>query len=217
MKTWILKNKHVFILLYFFVYLVWFGYLEKTVTTDFANMHIKLDDIIPFNEFFVIPYMLWFLYVASAVVFFLFTSKEDFLRLAAFLFTGMTICLIIYTIFPNGHHLRPLVFERNNIFTDIIRNLYSVDTSTNVCPSIHVLNSIGVHIGIVNSKRFKDNKAIKIGSFILMVSICLSTVFLKQHSAIDGICSVILSIPLYVVGYRIVDFSDNAQVNPKEV
>ena len=40
------------------------------------------------------------------------------------------------------------------------------------------------------------------GSGVLMVLICLSTVFIKQHSIIDVVAAIILSIPLYLLAYR---------------
>ena len=121
MKNIIKKYKHSVVLLYFFLYITWFFYLEKTVTTGYTNVHIGLDDLIPFNEFFIIPYYLWFAYIVATVLYFLLYSKEDYYRLTAFLFIGMTICLIIYTIWPNGQDLRPAVFPRDNFFTDLVR------------------------------------------------------------------------------------------------
>ena len=60
-------------------------------------MHTTLDDLIPFNEYFIVPYLLWFLYVAAAIAYFFFTSKDDYYRLCTFLFTGMTISLLVCT------------------------------------------------------------------------------------------------------------------------
>ena len=35
--------------------MVWFTYLERTVTTDFTPVYSRLDDFIPFMEIFIIP------------------------------------------------------------------------------------------------------------------------------------------------------------------
>ena len=206
MKQFVKKYKHAWVLLYFFIYLPWFLLLESKVVTDYTVVTIGLDKWIPFNEIFVIPYLLWFAYIAATIGFFFFTSKTDFYRCCGFLFIGMTICLIIYTIWPNGQNLRPTSFARDNILVDIAKTLYSTDTSTNVCPSIHVFNSIGAHIAIAKSEQFKKHKWVVASSFILMVLICLSTMFLKQHSAFDVICSIMLSGFMYVVVYK-VDYS----------
>lgn len=52
------RNKALFLLSYFAIYLPWFGHLEKTVTTHFHVIHTALDDYIPFCEYFIIPYLL---------------------------------------------------------------------------------------------------------------------------------------------------------------
>lgn len=209
MKQWLQKYKHSWLLLYTFIYLIWFFILENRSNTTFQSIYIKLDDFIPFNEFFIIPYFLWFAYIAVTVLYFFFTSKEDYYKCCAFLFIGMTICLIIYTFWPNEQNLRPTSFARDNIFVDMVKGLYMTDTSTNVCPSIHVYNSIGAHIAISHSK-LKEKKGICFASFVLAVSICLSTVFLKQHSVFDGICAIGLSIVMYLLVYRI-DYADLIQ------
>ena len=202
MKQFFEKYKHGWILGYVFIYMVWFFALENRSDTVFHTIHIKLDDLIPFNEYFVIPYFLWFAYIAVTVLYFFFTSKEDFYKCCGFLFIGMTICLIIYTFCPNEQNLRPDSFTRDNIFVTLVNGLYATDTSTNVCPSIHVYNSIGAHIAIINSK-LKEKRILCFASFVLAVSICLSTVFLKQHSAFDGICAAGLSIVMYLIVYKV--------------
>lgn len=207
MKEFIKRYRHGFVMLaYACIYIPWFTYLEKTVTKHYHIIHMTLDDYIPFNEFFIVPYFLWFAYVACAVLYFLFTNKRDYLKLCAFLFSGMTIFLIVSTVFPNGHHLRPLVFERDNIFTHMVASLYRADTSTNLFPSIHVYNSLGVQFAVMNSESLSRHKWIQRGSSLLCVSIILSTVFLKQHSIFDVITAFIMAAGFYVIVYA-VDYS----------
>lgn len=202
------KYKHGFILVYFFFYMIWFTYLERTVTTVFTPVHSRLDKYIPFMEIFAIPYFIWFIFIFITVAYFFLTSKQDFYKCCAFLFIGMTICLIIYTIWPNGHYLRVDLnsLGRSNIFTRIIGRLYKFDTATNVFPSIHVYNSIGAMIAIRKSERLKNIKWLQISTFILTVLICMSTVFLKQHSILDVFGGIILSIIMYAFVY-IPDYS----------
>lgn len=205
LKELILKYRHGFILSYFFIYLAWFTYLEKTITDDsnFYVVYSRLDDLIPFMEIFVIPYFLWFTYIFVTVAYFFLTSKKDFYKICAYLFIGMTICLIIYSIWPNGHKLRVDLesLGRSNFFIDIMNRLYSFDTATNVFPSIHVFNSIGAMIAIRKSERLSKIKALQWASLILTISICLSTVFLKQHSVLDIFGGVALGIIMYLVVY----------------
>ncbi len=201
MKQLFLKYRHAWILAYGLIYLVWFGYLEKTVRTNYHVMHVALDDYIPFCEYFVVPYFLWFAYVAVGIGYFFFTSREEYYQLCICLFTGMTISLIICTFFHNGTNFRPQVDPQQNIFSALVYWLYQTDTCTNVFPSIHVYNSICVHMAVRRSQSLRKHRWIQRGSFFLMVSICLATVFLKQHSVIDGVGAAIMAYALYYVVY----------------
>ena len=156
---------------------------------------------IPFCEYFIVPYLLWFGYVAWAVGYFYFKNKDEYFKLCAMLFTGMTVFLVISTIYPNGHYLRPAYFEHNNIFIQMVKWLYATDTPTNLFPSVHVFNSIAVNIAVWHSDNFKKNKAVRYGSAVLMVLIILSTMFLKQHSVFDVVTGMVLAVFMYSVVY----------------
>lgn len=203
MKKFIMQYWHGSIAVFYLIfYLLWFFWLEKKVTGHYTVIHVALDDYIPFCEVFIIPYLLWFAYVACTVIFLMFTDKTEYYRACAFLFTGMTVFLIISTLFPNGHHLRPVDMPRDNIFTYLVEHLYRKDTSTNIWPSIHVFNSLGSHLALMHSRKLKHNKVIRVGSGILAFSIVLSTVFLKQHSAYDVFTAFAMAAVLYVIVYK---------------
>lgn len=149
----------------------------------------------------MIPYFLWFPLLAGSLAYFLFKSKDEFLNLCFLMFTGMTISLIIYTFLPNGLNLRPEVLH-DNILADIARMLYTIDTPTNVCPSIHVSSTIAVMIVVGKSTTLKRPAITKALVMLLGIAICLSTMVLKQHSFIDVVCGLLLTSGLYVVTYK---------------
>ena len=97
----------------------------------------------------------------------------------------MTVFLVISTLYPNGHNLRPYYFTHHNMFTALCEWLYSTDTPTNLFPSIHVYNSLGIHFAVMHSSYFKDKKHVQHASLVLCVLIILSTMFIKQHSVFD--------------------------------
>ena len=113
----------------------------------------------------------------------------------------MTISLVICTIYPNGTDFRPIIDPDKNIFCAMVAALHKVDTCTNVLPSIHVYNSIGVHIAVMNSERLREHRLLRRASFFAMAAICLSTVFLKQHSVIDGMAAITMAYCLHDVIY----------------
>lgn len=197
------KYRHGWVFLYIFIYLPWFFYLEEHVTTKYHLIHSTLDDKIPFIEYFIIPYTLWFAFIAVTIgYFFFFGEKSEFYRLIILLFSGMTIFLIISTIYPNGLQLRPETFVRDNFCVDMVKQLYAVDTSTNVLPSIHVFNSLGAYIAISHCNTLKKHRWIQIITLLLTISIILSTMFLKQHSVIDVIAGFIMAGILYLIVYK---------------
>ena len=202
-KALIQQYKHAWVFLYVLIYMPWFYYLERHITanSDFHVIHAALDDYIPFIEYFIIPYLLWFAFIVVTFLWFFFNDVSGFYKMAAFLFTGMTIFLIISTLYPNGLDPRPVQFERDNIFVDMVKMLYKADTPTNVLPSIHVFNSIGVCIAISHNRVLSRRKVIHYGSLVLGISIILATMFLKQHSVIDVTLAGCLATLLYPVVY----------------
>jgi len=203
LKTIYEKYKHIIPpLVYFPIYLTWFFWLERNITKHYQVIHVSWDDYVPFCEVFVIPYFLWFFYIAAVMLFFFFHNKQDYYRCCTFLFTGMTIFLIVSTLWPNGHHLRLETMPRDNIFTRMIEGLWETDTATNLWPSIHVYNSIGCHFAVIRSEAFEKRNGIKIASFLLAASIVLSTVFIKQHSLFDVFTGIGLAVAMYVLVYR---------------
>lgn len=201
LKAFLLKYKHAWVLLYTFIYIPWFFYLENQVTDNYNLIHVNLDDKIPFIEYFIVPYMMWFAFIAVTIAYFFFMDPAGFYKLTLFLFTGMTIFLIISSLYPNGQALRPDTFARDNMFVDMVKALYRTDTPTNILPSIHVFNSIGAYIAISHSEKLKAMKLIRYGSLILTVLIILSTMFLKQHSVVDVVAAGAMAAVLYPFVY----------------
>lgn len=193
---------HSWTLLYFPIYLIWFFWLESRASQPYYVIHTVLDDYIPFCEYFIIPYFLWFVYIAVVYLWLFFKDKDNFYKYTAFLYSGMTLFLLVSTIYPNGHLLRPLEFERDNIFIQMVCFLYWADTSTNILPSIHVFNSIAAHMAIMHTPALTKQTWTVRGSRILYISIILSTMFLKQHSCIDAILGITLGYGMNYLVYH---------------
>jgi len=187
---------------YFTFYLCWFYIIERAPERDYTIIHMKMDDRIPFCEYFIIPYFLWFGYVAWILFYLFFTNEKDFLKCCTFFFSGMTIFLVVSTLFPNIHYLRPSVMPRDTIFTKMVVFLYSIDTSTNLWPSIHVYNSMGVLFAVNHNGRLSSKPFIRLSCFILTILIILSTVFLKQHSVYDVMTGILMGVAIYIITYR---------------
>ena len=189
------KFKHLLFLLFWPCYLTLFVLTEKYVVAIHTVYH-PVDDLIPFCEFFVVPYVLWYAMLAFVSLYTLFFDIKNFKRFHAFLCISSLFAFASYILFPNMQQLRPQEFARDNLFVDIMKNLYAADTNTNVCPSLHVVFSLGMLFTLWNSKHFKT-PIWRVVFFIFTVLVCLATVFLKQHSVVDIFAGVILSFLIF--------------------
>lgn len=199
MRTFFQKKHQWVIAFYTFLYLIGFFLLEQRDIQEYHIIHSSIDQLIPFVEIFVIPYMLWFVFMVAAIIYFAFFNPDvkEYWQLILTLGIGMTVFLIISWLFPNMLELRPAEFGRSNIFTFMISILYKIDTPTNVFPSIHVFNSIAIGIAIVRCKALKKHNVVRIGSLVLSILIVLSTMFIKQHSVYDVTFGILMYICLY--------------------
>lgn len=203
MRDFIKKYRHgIPIIVYMVIYLFIFFVIERREVDSYTIIHLPIDDKIPFVEFFVVPYMMWFMYVALFVAVMVFFDKDEYTRLFTTLVTGMTLFLIVSTLWPNMHELRAQAdLSGNSIFAQMIRNLYETDTPTNLIPSIHVYNSIMIHVSVLHSSFMKKHKVVTWLSGILCTLIVLSTMFIKQHSIIDVIVAMVLAVVMYLAVY----------------
>lgn len=190
-------------LLYGSLYVIAFAWLEQRPVEEFHIIKMEIDFHIPFCEYFIIPYMLWFLYIAATVILFIFLDRKDYMKLCLTLGTGMTVFLLISYFIPNMQPLRPNLelLQRDNVFLDMVKALYATDTCTNVFPSIHVFNSLAANFAILKSAQLKKHKGLRIGSTILCGLIILSTMFLKQHSMFDVLTGIAMAAALYWLVY----------------
>lgn len=178
------QYSHLLLILGWVVYFVLFFLTENLVPQSACYpMHCALDDLIPFCEVFILPYVLWYVLIAGSLLYFLFYNVTNFKRLQIYIMITQAIGLASYVIFPTCQNLRPEVFQNSNVFTDMVAYLYSIDTNTGVCPSLHCAYSIGIA-----SVWLREGSASKTTKWLISLfcfSVCLSTVFVKQHSVLD--------------------------------
>lgn len=168
-------------LVYFALYFI----TERFIPAESCYaVHSPLDDMIPFCEVFLIPYVFWYLLIVGSLLYFLLYNVDSFKKLQTFIIITQAAAMLIYILFPNRQDLRPMEFPRDNLLTQGVALLYSFDTNTNVCPSLHVAYSIG--IASVWLKEKGVPKAWKGFVVIAVLLICMSTAFIKQHSVVDA-------------------------------
>ena len=168
-------------------------------------IHSLADDRIPFCQYFIIPYVLWYFFLIGTVIYFALScpSKKEYYQYLGTLGIGMTLFLLISYIYPNGQNMRPDL-TGDGIFISAIRFLYKIDTPTNIFPSMHVFNATASCVALFQNERCRRNRTFTVAQIVLTVSIVLSTMFLKQHSVADVMTALILNILCYQLFYRII-------------
>ena len=103
-RSWLARHPVGFMALYSIFYLSVFHYLEANVPLRSILVHCRLDDLIPFCKYAVIPYFAWFVWIPFTLFYLLWKApREDFWRLCLPLFSGMTIALACYAVLPTAH------------------------------------------------------------------------------------------------------------------
>lgn len=175
---------HLKLLLGWVVYFLFYFLTENFIPVENCHViHSALDDRIPFNEFFFIPYCFWYLLIVISLGYFALYSVENFKNLQTFIIITQVVAMTVYILYPSVQNLRPTEFARDNFFTWLAGIIYTFDTPTGVCPSLHVAYSLGI-----GSCWLKEKSASKLWKGFVVFSvilISLSTAVVKQHSVVD--------------------------------
>ena len=168
----------------------WIGYFilyfltENLIPPERCHpIHCALDDLIPFNEFFVIFYVSWYLLIVFSLLYFFLYDVESFKKLQTFIIITQVVAMAVYILYPSRQDLRPEVFLRDNVLTRLMAFIYSFDTSTGVFPSLHVAYSMGI---LSVFWKYRGSSGLWKGILLVWVLlICVAVCFVKQHSALD--------------------------------
>ena len=164
-------------------------------------VYCPLDDMIPFCEIFLIPYVFWYFFMMGMHLYTILYDQMSFRQYTKFLIFCFGISTVIFLIFPSCQNLRPTVLPRDNILIRAVRLLYRTDTNTNVFPSEHVIGAIAVFVAAMHTQSLRTPWKLAIIG-LTSLFICLSTLFLKQHSVLDTVAAVLICILAYLVCYR---------------
>ena len=129
----------------------WVWYLAMYILTDRLIpverchvVHSIVDDLIPFNEYFIIFYGSWYFLIVGTLLNFLLYDPKSLVQIQKFFIMTQVIGVAVYLIWPSVQYLRPAEFPRQNVFSAILGIIYGVDTPTGVCPSLHCGFSLAI-------------------------------------------------------------------------
>lgn len=178
------EYNHLLYLLGWVFYFTMYFLTENLIPAENCYpVHCVLDDIVPFCEAFIIPYVGWYFLIAVSLIYFALYNPKNFVNLQKYIIITQVVAVIIYVLFPTRQDLRPVLFPRDNILTDLVKTIYYLDTNTGVCPSLHVAYSLGIASTWLREKS--ASKTAKTLVVVFVVLICLSVAFVKQHSVVD--------------------------------
>ena len=205
MKELIKKRHLIPIAVWFVIYMGLFGFLEIVPPKDVHPIHCALDDRIPNMAIFIYPYVSWFPYiVVCAVLAIKNLDDRQFKKAVLVLTTGMNIFLFISYVWPTGLDLREsIVYDLHTLSGNLLKFVQTVDTPKSVFPSMHVYVTLVLQYTLEMQKKLVPAWEIWVGR-VLAVLIVLSTMFTKQHSAVDVTAAIVMFAVLAIVTEKIV-------------
>ena len=178
------RYRHVKLLLGWVFYFTMYFITENLIPPERCHpIHCALDDLIPFNEFFVFFYVGWYLLVFGSLLYYFLYDADKFSRLQTYIMVTQVAAMTAYVLWPSRQDLRPEVFPRENALTALMAFIYSFDTSTGVCPSLHVAYSMGILSVALKARELPLWSKLLLAFVVLMI--CAAVCFVKQHSALD--------------------------------
>ena len=194
------KYEHLKLLSGWLIYFALYFITENLIPVSACHVvHSAVDDMIPFNEYFLIFYCSWYALIVVSLGYFLLYDIQKFKELQVFIMITQAVAMAVYIIYPSVQMMRPDVMPNSNFLCDLMSFIYAFDTPTGVCPSLHVAYSLG--IGTVWCKYARAPKWWKAVVVIQVILICLSVMFVKQHSFVDVMAAVPLGILAYILVY----------------
>ena len=171
------------------VYFILYFLTENLIPLEKCHViHSRLDDVIPFNEFFAVFYCYWYALIVFSLLWFLLYDVRSFKHLQVLIIITQLTAMTVYILYPSVQYLRPEVMPRDNYLCRVMAFIYAFDTPSGVLPSLHVAYSMG--IASVWCKSRDASTVWKAAVVLSTVVISISTTFVKQHSALDVLAAV---------------------------
>lgn len=196
---YIRQHRYIWWSLFLPCYLAVFFTIEHFITTDYWATQTVLDSYIPFCEFFAPIYVSWSPMLVAVGLYLLIKDPENFRRFVWMLMLAFGTATLICILIPNGQDLRPVIMPRDNLCSWIVAYTYSIDTNTNVFPSVHVLGVFSIWCAVRRTPELQK-RAWTIGIAVWGILVIASTLFIKQHACID----VLAAVPVAALAYGIV-------------
>jgi membrane-associated phospholipid phosphatase len=153
------------------------------------NITLPIDEKLPFLPIFIIPYMVWYLFIPFSFFILCLKDKKTYFKTMLIYLSGCVVASIIFLTYQTTFPRAPV--EGHGILINIIKMIYANDNPVNCLPSLHVFTSYLIIRVIANSKL--SSLKVNLTTSIIATLIILSTLFTKQHAVLDVLSGIILA------------------------
>ena len=199
LTKYIKEHKEIYLFIFYFLFIVLFGLIQKYYNPVSSHLVTwPIDYYMPYNQYFMIAYAIWWPFVPAAFIFFYFRDIPSFKSLCFQVLIVCYLTLIIYIIYPSYLDLRQPIYE-TDICSKAILWLRSIDPPRNVFPSLHVSETVSICFVVYKSRDLLLNRYVKGIIYLIGILIIVSTIYIDQHSIADILFAIILSVIFYII------------------
>ena len=153
----------------------------NNTSRGYQEVITPIDNVVPFVKEFILGYIAWYPFIILTLIYLCMKDKKVYYRTLISLLIGFVVSFVIFFLFQT-HVPRPDV-TGNDIFSKLVRLIYASDKPYNCFPSLHVLES---HLMVMGVNALEEkNKKVQYLVIFTSIIIILSTQFVKQHVIID--------------------------------
>lgn len=153
------------------------------------SLMTDLDRQIPFIEGFVVPYLLWYVFLAAGFLYLAYRDRSNYFQTLVEFIIGLLLCYSVYAIYQTTVP-RPEIIGSNWLL-QTVQWVYRSDQPFNCFPSTHVLTAYLMMRAYLRSVPIALRyKMITAGMSILII---VSTLFVKQHVLMDVVGAVLVA------------------------
>ncbi|MBB6669261.1 phosphatase PAP2 family protein [Cohnella nanjingensis] len=167
--------------------------LSNRAGLNVYSLATTMDDKTPFVPAFVLPYSLWYPFLAAVLIGLFRKDPRLYFRTLSALCLGLVTCYVIYFVFQTTVS-RPEVPPGPGWSSALLRFVYANDMPYNCFPSIHVLTSYLMIKSFRPFGRWARCLILLVGTAIIV-----STVMIKQHVIADVAAGILLAEIVYLI------------------
>lgn len=162
------------------------------------NLKTDIDNYIPLLPLFVIPYLFGLIFWLYSIVKINLSKEEKLIKeFNIMIILASIVSVTIYVLIPT-FVTRPVVMG-TDIFSEILRFIYSNDQVYNAAPSGHTFYTILCFVGL--NRLLPERKYLW---EILSILIIISTVLTKQHNFLDIVIGIGFGLGVIFISRKIV-------------